>query len=281
MPCPPDVEPLTADAALAELLDRVAAAPGAAVLVASDELALWPADAVAAFKCGRVLLPAGPDAVATCPGCEQSCRMPVVLRVRAGDVAEVFIACDKRDDIGRVPVPHGALERWRCSTETLADALACLLGTAGAAKLGGDAPGWRLGVVAGQHGRAAVVLRPGLTLDVAGHSLDLRALLRIHDGALALDASALRRCADNPVGSAGAAESPEQRRQRLKARVAALKAAGVKAFLKVLAGEENLSPTRLKQLLAEDKPAAASWATPLMAPVATAPSGSKNAKRQR
>ena len=48
-------------------------------------------------------------------------------------------------------------------------------------------------------------------------------------------------------------ESPVQRRERLKTRVNQEKAKGTRAFLKVVAQEEGISVTRLKQLL-QDKP---------------------------
>lgn len=271
---------MTATDALAELLDRLAAASDGLVFVTGDELAHWPGGAVAALQAARVLVTAGFGATATCPGCERACQMAMEVRTKPGHASQVFIACDKRDDIGRVPLGPGALERWRCSVETLADALARLLGSEAAARLGGDAPGWRLGVVAGQQARGVAVLRAGLVLDVAGHSLPVLALLELRASALVLDLPALRRCVDNPAAGAGAAESPEQRRQRLKARVQALKARGIKAFLKVLAEEEGLSASRLKQLLAEDKPVAATWATPVLPLPAKPKAGSKKGPRQ-
>lgn len=58
-------------------------------------------------------------------------------------------------------------------------------------------------------------------------------------------------------GSAPVTETPEQRRERLKVRVREEKAKGTKAFMQVVAKEEGISPSRLKQLVAaESAPAA-------------------------
>ncbi|MGQ0443619.1 MAG: hypothetical protein ACT4O2_00450 [Beijerinckiaceae bacterium] len=47
-------------------------------------------------------------------------------------------------------------------------------------------------------------------------------------------------------------ETPEQRRKRLKARLREEKAKGTRAFLQVVAKEEGISPSRLKQLTSAD-----------------------------
>lgn len=53
------------------------------------------------------------------------------------------------------------------------------------------------------------------------------------------------------AGDRAVPESPEQRRQRLRARVAEEKAKGNRAFLKSIAEEEGVSVARLKQILAK------------------------------
>lgn len=46
-------------------------------------------------------------------------------------------------------------------------------------------------------------------------------------------------------------ETPAQRRVRLERRVREVKAAGIRAFLKTVASEEGITPSRLKQILDE------------------------------
>ena len=94
---------MTPQDALIELLGRVGASQGAAVLINDDELGQWPKAAVAAIKTQRLLIKTRPASSAICPGCERDCVMPVhVLPVEGKRPARVFISCDKRDDIGTV-----------------------------------------------------------------------------------------------------------------------------------------------------------------------------------
>lgn len=261
------MDPATAAAALGELLARLGAAGGGAIELRGNELARWPAEAVQALQARRVLVPSSPATSAVCDGCERGCSMPVQVLTKQGQPPRAFIVCDKDDDIGRVPVALQRLERWRASDASLADALAAMLGSTQATRLAGETKALRLGVVAGRTTRVAVLLRwidGGAVLEVAGHVLPLDLALTIKDAALTLDSKTLVRCVDAPAAGAGVpAESPDERRQRLKARVAAEKRKGTKAFNEVVAAEEGLSVSRLKQLVAEPKPAPDTWAAPL------------------
>ena len=274
--------PATATAALGELLARLGATGGGAIELRGDELAGWPAEAVQALQARRVLAPSSPATSAVCDGCERACLMPVQVATKQGRPPAAFIACDKADDIGRVPVALQRLERWRANDASLAGALAMLLGSAQATRLASDAKALRLGVVAGRTARAAVLMRwqdGGAVLEVAGHVLPLDLALTIKDAALALDSKTLVRCVDAPAAGMGVpAESPEERRQRLKARVATEKARRTKNFLEVVAAEEGLSTSRLKQLLSAPKPEADTWAAPL---AGLAGAGSKKPARKR
>lgn len=106
---------MTPQAVLAELLERVGAKNGRAVLVSDEELNQWPAPAVAAMKAQRLLAKARPASSAICPGCERACAMPVHTLPRASGAAASFIVCDKRSDINRVPISTERLQQWCCS----------------------------------------------------------------------------------------------------------------------------------------------------------------------
>lgn len=278
------MEPQTAAEALAELLARLEATQGGSALLAGHELAGWPAGAVQALRDARVLVPASPAASVVCPGCERACAMPVEVLGAPGAPVSAFIACDKREDIGRVPVAPPMLKRWRCGADTVAEALARELGGSGAVRLTGEPAAWRLGVVQGRQSKAVAVMRAGaqgLAVELAGHRLDLLSLWSVLGAALVLDYGHLARCVDSPVAGAGIGESPEQRRERLKARVATKKASGVKGFLKAVAAEEGLSVSRLKQLLTDTAPAAPTWAAPLMPARPVRGAGSTKTARKR
>jgi hypothetical protein len=89
---------------LFELLGRVGASQGNAVLLSAEELHQWPSAAVKAMKSQKLILKARPAKSASCPGCEENCVMPVHNLPAKGGASSSFIVCDKRSDINRVPV---------------------------------------------------------------------------------------------------------------------------------------------------------------------------------
>ncbi len=96
--------------------------------------------------------------------------MPVhTIPVSSGEPV-LFIVCDKRDDISRVPVPVACLEQWQASGDSIADLLAGLLGlqrTSTGDLLDGR---WEIGVFRGAKHASHLVLLAGekLTLTLAG-----------------------------------------------------------------------------------------------------------------
>lgn len=245
---------MTPQAVLTELLDRIAASHGTPVLIGADELADWPAEAVTALQTQGVITKARPAVSAVCPGCERECVMPVYTPPGTGQATGAFIVCDKRSDINRVSVPLDRLEQWQVSGDSIAAMLAGLLGLHRSGQDDASSGRWEVGLLKGAKHSSHVVMRTGngLTLELAGHSVSLAEVLALENGAFSVDKRALTRLVDQPVAGAGDVESAAQRRERLKKRVQALKAKGVRAFLKTVAEEEGISVSRLKQLLKDD-----------------------------
>jgi len=252
---------MTPQAALVELLDRLAAQQGAAVQVGSNELNTWPAEAVAALKSARLLVKARRASSIVCPGCERECAKPVeVFPSEDGRPSQLFIVCNEPEDLGHIPVELSMLEQWQFSGELVAGLLSGLLDLRRPS--GGTTAGrWEIGMFKGsKHASHLVLLADGdLKLSLAGHSIALADVLEVKGDRFAVDRRTLVRLVDQPVAGAGDAESAEQRRERLKARVRAEKARGTKAFLKVVALEEGISPSRLKQLVKEEAASAKTW----------------------
>lgn len=261
---------MTPAAALAELLARLGAAPEAAVVLSGIELGQWPAGAVAALKAMAVLRPGAPGSTAVCPGCERACVMPVHRPLHqsvhqplpSGRRVVSFIVCDRRDDIGRVPLESGHLERWRVDGRTLGDALAVLLGGSECQPGRDGATILRVGAVSGRANKAVVQMRfdgqGQVMLDVAGHTVELGLVLGLAGNRLVLDTRQLARYANTPAdGAALATEPAEHRADRLRARRVALKKKGVKAFLQVIAQEEGVSVSMIKKILGREKPSLA------------------------
>ena len=255
---------MTPEDTFIELLDRVAALQGASTLLSAEELAQWPGEAVATMKAQKLITRARPASSAVCPSCEEECVMPVhAIAVSSGEPG-LFILCDKRDDISRVPVPHAQLERWQASGDSIADLLAGLLGLQRPSMGSSSAGRWEVGVFRGAKHASHLVLLAGdrLSLNLAGHSIALDEVLSLEAGNFKVDKRRLTRLVDQPVAGAGDVESAEQRRERIRKWVGELKAKGVKAFLKTVAEEEGVSISRIKQLIQDEKPASKSKAPP-------------------
>ncbi len=245
---------MTPEAVLVELLDRIGAHRGATIVISAHELSTWPGAAVAAMKSQGLLTKARPATSTVCPECERECVMPVhVLPDKAREPA-AFIVCDKRSDINRVSLPVSCLEQWQASGNSIAALLAVLLGLHRPGASGTDAARWEVGMLKGtKHSSHLVLVTDGkLTLSLAGHSVPLADVLALEGDAFRVDRRALSRLVDQPVAGAGDVESAAQRRDRIKKRVAGLKAKGVRAFLKTVAGEEHITVSRVKQLLREE-----------------------------
>ena len=240
---------MTPRAALIELLERVGATLGADVFVNEDELRQWPSAAVATMKSQKLIAKARPASSVICPGCERECVMSVHTTAGAPDNPTPFIVCDKRSDINRVAVPLSALAQWKTTGEMIAEMLAELLGISRAISVGGDGHEWSIGLLEGKKHKARVRLeaRDGLNITLAGHAVPLIEVLAISDDALAVDKRALVRLVDKPADDSEI-ETPEQRRERLRARIDEEKAKGTKAYLRVVAAEERISISRLKQI---------------------------------
>lgn len=194
--------------ALADLLARVAASDGAAAMFSERELGEWPAAAVDLLKAEKLLIKGPPADTVTCPGCEEDCTMPVEVAVTPGGKLRAFVMCDKRDDVGRVPVATDVLEQWSCSPERLADAIARMLGLR-RGKDDRDVPSWEVGLLKGVKNSDRLVLAVGddLQLHLGGHTLALADVLGLGDNGLSLDRQALLGCLGNPISVRGDAEA--------------------------------------------------------------------------
>lgn len=249
---------------LEAVLDRLGSAEAAESFFGADEVADWPPGALEAFIRHGLLRRAQPAQVIECRGCEENCFMPVqVFPAEGGRPARAFIACDRRDDVGRVAVDFHRLEQWQATCRMIAAVLARLLGFSEPSPADGGQ--WHIGVLKGKKHKSPVVLLAGdsLTLSLAGYAVPLVDVLAIEENALALDKAALIRLVDNPEGNG---EDPEARRERLKARVGEERANGTKAFLKKVADEEGISIPRLKQIVYAKPEPANTWLS-LAAPI--------------
>jgi len=190
---------MTPQATLIELLGRVGASQGAAVLVNDDELSLWPSAAVAAMKTQRLLTKARPASSAICPGCERDCVMPVhVLPGEGKRPARAFIACDKRGDTSRVPVPLTSLAQWQCGVDAVCGFVAASLGLRRSDKHATSADFFEIGIATGGKRSQMLCLQANgaLALVAGNNPLPLAEAVEYHGGAYSLDGTMIRQLVD-------------------------------------------------------------------------------------
>lgn len=119
---------MTPEAVLIELLERVAALQGKMVLINADELIQWPTEAVEAMKEHSLIRKTRPATSMVCGECEEECVRPVqTIHVPSGEPG-LFLLCEKRSDVNRVPVSISRLEQWQTSGALVAELLTDLLG---------------------------------------------------------------------------------------------------------------------------------------------------------
>lgn len=237
------------------MLNRLAYADSAVVFFSWDEIKDWPSDTFELLKKHGILQFAQPMNILECDGCEENCIMPVTIYpTENGKPGRAFINCDKRDDIGRVKVDFRRLTQWFTSEELIAKAVVDLIELKQSPTRSTIEGQWLLGTLKGNKFNYPLIFRidGAAALVVAGHTIQLLDLLCIKAGTLTLDRLALFRLVNNPANS-NETESPVARRKRLIKRVGEERAKGTKAFLQVVAGEENISVSRLKQLISNVK----------------------------
>lgn len=239
------------------VLDRVACSPEErGAYFCWDEVRTWPSGALDALLENGFLQPAQPMSAVVCDGCEENCsEMPVNIYPAQDDRSgRAFIVCDKRDDIGHIRVSFQRMTQWQSTGEHIATGLGRMLGLAPQSLRTRNANQWNIGALNGRRNKCLVSLttKDGLVLSLAGHSISLIEVLTMSGGAITLDREELIRLVDEP-GEQREAEPADERRARLRGRVSAERKKGTRAFLKLIAAEEAISVTRLKQLIHVDR----------------------------
>lgn len=190
---------MTPQAALIELLGRVSASQGNAVLVNDEELTQWPMAAVSALKTQGLLAKTKPASSAICPGCERDCVMPVhVFPAKDSLPARAFISCDKRNDISRVPVSFEKLNQWQCTIDFLCRFIATSLGLRRSNKQPASNDLWNIGIVTDDKRSQMLCLQTNgeLILVVGNNEIPLTELIKYHDDSYSLENALIRQLMD-------------------------------------------------------------------------------------
>ena len=184
---------------LIDLLERLAAGRGDAVLVSDYDLGQWPPDAVTALKSQKLITRARASASAVCPGCERECTMPVQVLPSTTRSPVAFIVCDKRSDTNRVPVPLDRLTQWQCSTQTVCGFVAHAAGVRSAIRQTDVAGLWEMGVATGKKRSQMLCLQAkgALALVAGGNALPLADFIGYANGAFSLNAVMVQQLVDS------------------------------------------------------------------------------------
>ena len=184
--------------ALVELVERVGARHGAAVLISAEEVRQWPADAVSAMKSHTLLARARPATTVVCPGCEEDCVMPVQTMPAEPRGSAPFIVCDKRSDINRVAIASERVDQWTCDAAAIARFVAGRLDLRRSGRRSDRSGMLEIGLAAGDTRRQMLCLRAhrDVALVAADNAVPLADLVDFDRGDYVIDASAVRQLID-------------------------------------------------------------------------------------
>jgi len=190
---------MTPKEALIELWGRLGASKDAVILVNEEELRQWPQAAVKAMKSQRLIIKTSPASSALCPGCEHNCVRPVHGLPATAGAPDLFVVCDKRNDINRVLIDADRLIQWQCNAELVCRFVANSLGLHPSNKQLPDSGLWGIAIAFGDKRSQMLCLQANGTLNlVAGNnSAPLAGVIEYHDNLFSVDGSKIRQLVDS------------------------------------------------------------------------------------
>jgi hypothetical protein len=172
--------------------------------IAWEQVREWPERAVQIFQDAGWIKPTAPAKTVVCPGCEESCFMPVhVSPAMQGQPVRAYVACDRRDDMGRIPIPSEIFQQWQVTENQVAQWLVHQLGLRGKPKKDKTAQTMQIGDVQGkkQSGKVELVNTGSVSLRASGHFLPLIEAVYFQGNKLQVDKKALIKIVDRPPSS--------------------------------------------------------------------------------
>ena len=204
-------------ALLEHIFARLADSETGQAIVSAAEAAEWPDGALEALTKAGLLAPAQPARIIDCRGCEENCAMPVhAFPAEGARPARAFIACGKRDTVGRVPVDMTQLRQWQITGELLARTMGRLLGFTKPPKEDVAGKCWVLGLLheSAPDGAVSLSTEGSAWLIVAGQTVPLIQVLTLEKRGLQADREMLATLAEGamrqPESGVGSAEWRKQ-----------------------------------------------------------------------
>ncbi len=123
---------MTLEDVLEDLINRLE--PSGDKTISWDQVQRWPEGALEMFQNEGWIKPALFAKSVVCPGCEENCYMPVQAQTKNGQPTRIYVACDYRDDMGRIPIPQEMLQQWQITEDQVARWITRSLGIKGKPK---------------------------------------------------------------------------------------------------------------------------------------------------
>jgi len=193
---------MTLDEVLQELIQNLGSQGGEQF--SWEQVREWPDKAVDIFEEAGWIKPSTPAQTVVCPGCEESCFMPVHSSPpRNGKPARHYVACDVRDDMGRVHIESELLQTWQITGKQVATWMARVLGLKGKPKANRERGVIEIGTVQGKKRTGLLELSQGesVLLKSGEHPLHLSEVVYFDGGKIQIDHRAITRLIDLPPSS--------------------------------------------------------------------------------
>jgi hypothetical protein len=219
-----------------------------------EQVRAWPKGAVDVVQEAGWIKPTCLGEMVECPGCEENCFMPVhVFPAQNGQPMRAFVACDKRNDIGKVKIPLARLQQWRLTQGHLVQWIANVLSLRFSGKRLDGGNLLELGMVAGNKRTQMLCLRPDadLALVAGSSSIPLAEAIRFSDGRYTLDADMIRHLVDASTTRDARYSPSTARREVRKQETEAMHEGWRKAYRDLKKKRPNMSGVWYSQQIAK------------------------------
>ncbi len=162
--------------------------------VSWEQIRQWPEGALEIFLNAGWIKPKEPAKSVVCPGCEENCFMPVhVSPTVNAKTIRAFVACDRRDDMGRIPIPLDYLKQWQITERQVAGWISQELGIKSKPKKDKKTKIFLLGDLQGNKktGSLELVCGERVSLKVSEYSLLLNEIIYFENSGIKIDQKAI------------------------------------------------------------------------------------------
>jgi hypothetical protein len=169
--------------------------------VSWEQVSRWPKGALDIFLKEEWVKPTHSVKSITCPGCEENCFMSVhPSPMIQNQPVKFYIACDRRDDMGRIPILSEELQQWQITEMPVARWFNKKLGLKEKPLQDKNSGRIKLGNIQGKKNIGLLELdcQKQVSLKVSEHSLPLIEVVYFKENEIKIDKSAVISMVDLP-----------------------------------------------------------------------------------